>query len=173
MLRLDRTTLFFVLLTPLLVAGLLRYEAITDPVGRERMLNICLISSVFFAAFFTAWIIDILYRLAPSKIWRERIIWFLLIGIGYRVFMDWFTIDQIRSTGKAPEIESMPAVIPFHLAITLGVLTLLVFLGRWLVMREHNGRATKGWGWTSLLFIVFPVGIWFLQPRLQQLRNPA
>jgi hypothetical protein len=61
-------------------------------------------------------------------------------------------------------------IVPLHLLATIGVIYALIFPARNLVMAERGKRIQfSGYFLTLFLLWIFPVGVWFIQPRLNAL----
>ena len=68
----------------------------------------------------------------------------------------------------------LPYLIPFHLLAVYGMLYVLYFVSKSLVVAEEKQilRFDRYLG-TLFLFWFFPIGIWFVQPRVRKILKCA
>ncbi|MHA6249656.1 hypothetical protein ACXYMU_17065 [Pontibacter sp. CAU 1760] len=130
------------------------------------------------AIVFTAWLWLLgvcLYRKLPQQIKISRIfvhlcaLYFLLYTL---LFI--YTIGLIKESvlsGNFP-YGMLLLLAPMHLLATFCYLYLVYFVARSLVSVEQQRVVSTGeFAGTTFLFLFLPVGIWWLQPRLQALSD--
>ena len=111
------------------------------------------------------------------------ILWLWLVGISLKqkaalvkhLSLKWFNISLLYAFCYIVTIEvvfknNLPKlIIPFHLLAVFCLLSALYFVAKLLVISEEKKsvKANRCFG-TFLLFWFFPIGIWFVHPRIKK-----
>lgn len=171
--RIRPIFLSLLMFLPIIASGLLVVLAEHNKAKHLRMLVLSTNLSTFFAMVFVCWIATLVYVLAPS--FRSKFFAFagLTIGVLFRLFEDSITLDVLNVTGQIPILSFVSLDSPIfvmHVLVSLFMISLLVFLARWLIRKEKSlGFEEESKIKTILWFIIFPVGIWFIQPRMRKI----
>jgi hypothetical protein len=111
--------------------------------------------------------------LAPT--FRSKFLAFagLTISVLFRFWEDSFSMEALNATGRVPKLAYISLDSPvfvMHVLVSLFMIVLLVFLPLWLLKKEKSlGFAEESKGKTILWFFIFPVGMWFIQPRMRKI----
>lgn len=172
-LRFRPLTLFILLFLPLLAAALLQVMAPFHPQSQMRMLIFSVNLSTLFALVFVCWIASLAYVLAPNFGLRFLVFAGLAASVLFRFWEDNWSIRVLHATGEMPKPEDLrisSLTFILHALVSLLVLVFLVLLPLWLVRKEkEQGLPAVSKAKTILWFFIFPIGLWFIQPRVQQL----
>ena len=111
------------------------------------------------------------------------IAWLYLVGnslkekanIGEAISTRWFNISLLYSAVYIIILDilfhnSPPKnIIPFHLFAVISIFGALFFVSKLLVTSEYKRTGNKKkWIGTFFLFWFFPIGIWFVHPRIKK-----
>ncbi|MEO5644360.1 MAG: hypothetical protein ABIQ40_01825 [Bacteroidia bacterium] len=171
--RIRAPWLLLLFLIPIIASVVFAQLAAYNEAKHLRFLILSVNLSTVFAMLFVCWIATLSYILAPR--FRSKL--FALVGLGlsvlFRLWQDNFTLDVVSVTGAIPQLEFISVDSPvfvMHVIVSLFMITLLVQLALWLLKKEKElGLDTTSKGKTILWFIVFPVGMWFIQPRMRKI----
>jgi hypothetical protein len=173
--RIRPVWLFLLFFVPVAASGLLAFFAENNPVNHYRFLVLSLNLSTFFAMAFVCWIATLVYVLAPSFYSKLLVFAGLALSVLFRFWQDNFNMGALHANGKIPTLEDIPLNSPIfilHALVSLIMLVLLVFLPLWLLKKEKLSGAEKESTFKTILwFFVFPIGIFFIQPRVQKILN--
>jgi hypothetical protein len=170
--RIRPLWLFLLLFLPALTSGILAALADHFPLRHYRFLVLSLNLSTFFAMIFVCWIATLVYLLAPR--FRSKFLVFAGLGIGvlFRLWQDSFLMGALNASGQIPSIEFISLDSPvfvMHVIVSLFMIGVLILLPLWLLKKEKAlGIEPESKGKTILWFFIFPIGIWFIQPRVQK-----
>lgn len=171
--RIRPIWLFILFFLPVIASSVLVVLAGYFPQRHYRFLILSLNLSTFFAMAFVCWIATLVYVLAPSFYSKLLVFSGLTLSVLFRFWQDNFNMDALRVNGKIPTLEDIPVNSPvfiLHALVSLVMIIVLVFLPLWLLKKEKlNGSEKKSTFKTILWFFVFPVGIFFIQPRIQKI----
>jgi hypothetical protein len=171
--RLRPAWLFLLMFLPVIISAILILLADHYPQKHLRFLIMSQNLSTFFAMVFVCWIATLVLVLAPS--FRSKFLIFagLVIGILFRFWQDSFIMEALNVTGKIPDIEFISfdsPVFVMHILVSLFMIAVLILLPNWLLKKEKAlGFEERSKGKTILWFFAFPVGIWFIQPRVRKI----
>ncbi len=132
------------------------------------------IFTFIFVGVFAYWIYSLgihLARLTPNQSFSLSLFKFaLLVSTLYRVFIDTYSLWYNISYHARLNLESNLWVIPFHLLATSAALYCFYTNARLLVSAERKRPSGFKDVWQTFgLILAFPIGLWFIQPRLQKL----
>lgn len=147
-LRFPSWVIFFILVFPLL------------------MMHITPLSSVIAAFFLAAWLLSCYFYLRKKmpKAIATNARWFLsrlIYAIIYMATLEFFFHGKITTL-----------LTPFHIVAVISIFSCLFSVSKVLVICEEKRkqRFDKYIG-TFLLFWFYPIGVWFIHPRLIRLEN--
>lgn len=171
--RIPAPILLALMLLPAGASFLLINLAEQFPERHLRFLTLSLNLSTFFAMIFVCWIATLVYILAPGFRSRFFIYAGLVISVLFRLWQDSFLMEGLNVTGQIPDISSISLDSPVfivHVIVSLFMIALLILLPIWLLRKEHElGFPAESKGKTILWFFIFPVGIFFIQPRMKRI----
>jgi hypothetical protein len=171
--RIHPALLLLLMLVPAIASATLEHLAAQNAEKHLRFLVMSINLSTFFAMIFVCWIATLVYVLAPR--FRSKFLAFFGLGIAvlFRLWQDNFTLDAVNVIGEIPKLSFISLESPvfvMHVLSSLVMIAILILLGSWLVKKEKAlGLATDSTGKTILWFIIFPVGMWFIQPRMRKI----
>ncbi len=150
---------------PVIVAGLL------------YLVNMKLTGFIVFQLFieiFVLWHFSIgltLSRDDESPRQRYIFIFNMLFALIYRMSSNGYQIWYQLHFGAFPELESMLWLIPIHLYASFGSIYCFYQNSKWIIAAEKKLELAP---LTSLqktfwLILIFPVGLWIVQPRLNKI----
>lgn len=164
-LRLNKYQLGAQFFTPLLVAGLL------------YLLNMKMTGFIVFQLFieiFVLWHFSIGLSLScDDESPRQRYIFTfnMLFALLYRMSSNGYQIWHQLNFGMFPELESMLWLIPIHLYASFGSIYCFYQNSKWIIAAEQKldlaPRNTLQKTFWQVL--IFPVGLWMIQPRLNKI----
>ena len=100
----------------------------------------------------------------------------LFILIAYTIIINYLIIDHLLlNTGLESFTDSsylsglLPYMLSFQIYSTLLYLVTLYIFTKALMLREGNGSSLKHEIVTLIWFIVSPIGVWILQPRIRKI----
>lgn len=128
------------------------------------IMHITHLSSIIAAFVFAVWLFSVFISLKdemPKEI-KINIGWFLIRLIYAIVYI---IILEIPFNGKVTSI-----LMPFHILAVLSIFSCLFSASRFLIICEERSiqRFDKYIG-TFLLFWFYPVGVWFIHPRVKRI----
>ncbi len=174
LLRIDHWKLFLLLLTPAILGGLVLLFGDAMLQSHAVTLMVSQLLSFVFIGVFVWWIYTIaihLARLGPNQ--SRNLSLFksgLLFALIYRVLIDLYMLWFGLTHGASMDLENALWVVPFHLLATVAVLYCFVLNATLLVSTEQQQPRSFRDAWkTFVLLLVFPIGLWFVQPRLQSI----
>jgi hypothetical protein len=171
--RLRASFLLLLLLTPAIASAVFEQLAAHNDAKHIRFLILSVNLSSVFAIIFVCWIATLVYVLAPSFRAKFLAIFGLGIAVLFRLWQDNFTLDAVNRIGAIPKLAFISLDSPvfvMHVIASLIMIALLILLGLWLVKKETAlGLSSASKGKTILSFIVFPVGMFFIQPRMRKI----
>lgn len=175
--RIKPIWLFLLLFVPLTASGILAELAEHYPLRHHRFLVLSLNLSTFFAMIFVCWILTLVYVLAPTFRSKFLIFFGMTISILFRIWQDNFNMELLNATGKVPTLETFgidSPIVVMHAIVSLFMITTLILLPLWLLKKEQLlGFAPESKAKTIAWFFVFPIGIWFIQPRMRKILEQA
>jgi len=173
--RMKSWLLFVLSLTPMLLAMLLFFpptEAHADLEGFESTFKTMMLISLFGTLIFYAWILTVgivcNQSLDDSFRKSERLFRFSVpFAMLYITILIWAFPEAILSEDRA--VLRM-IIIPLHIAATLLLFYSMFFSARSVAMLDQP--ASPGF-WRTLgyflLILYFPIGLWFIQPRVNSI----
>ncbi|HEU4717531.1 MAG TPA: hypothetical protein VFU15_06850 [Bacteroidia bacterium] len=172
LLRLRPVVMLLLIVLPLAAGAVL--QAAADLAGKNTQLQLASTALSFvFAMIFCAWIAALTWKLARGTLRRLVLLFLLLCGVVFRAWQDCWSVNKFLATGKMPsveEIDPLSAIFILHALVSLFVVYLLVWLSVSLVKKEKSSGISSSPLWQTLLsFFVFPVGVFFIQRRIQRL----
>ena len=128
----------------------------------------------FFIEIFVLWHFSIgltLSRNDESPRQRNIFIFNMLFALLYRMSSNAYQIWYRTSFGVFPELESMLWLTPIHFYASLGSIYCFYQNSKWIIESEKRLRLhdLDGLRKTFWQILVFPVGIWLVQPRLNRI----
>lgn len=172
LLRLRPLFLFLLLMLPVAASALLKSLATAGTANALRQQVIAVNLSSLFAILFVAWIITLVFALAPGAGSRWTIAAGMALGMAFRTWQDSWTIDELYASGHELSVEDLDPLSPYfilHAAVSLFMLATLALLARWLVRKEKSaGIAGQPFWLTFVQLLVFPVGLFWIQKRARQ-----
>lgn len=171
--RIHPALLLLLMLVPAITSAVLEQLAAHNEEKHLRFLVLSVNLSTLFAMIFVCWIATLVYVLAPK--FRSKFLAFFGLGIAvlFRLWQDNFTLDAVNIIGEIPKLAFISLESPvfvMHVLSSLFMIALLILLGSWLVKKEISlGLPSDSKGKTILWFIIFPVGMWFIQPRMRKI----
>ena len=173
LLKLDAWQVFLLLLAPAILAALVMFVSgnATDP--RPTLIISQLLAFVFIGLF-VYWIYSIGYHLArrepkDAREWARFAI-ALTLALIYRVGIDGYMFWLGLTSQTSIDLEGELWIVPLHLLATLAVLYCFYLNAKWLDAAEQkHPRAFKDFWRTFVLMALFPIGVWYIQPRLQRI----
>jgi hypothetical protein len=171
--RIRPIWLFLLLFIPIIASGILSELAVHAGLKHYRFLVLSLNLSTIFAMIFVCWIATLVYVLAPR--FRSRFLVFFGLGISvlFRLWQDNFVMAALNESGQIPTIESISLDSPvfvMHVIVSLFMIMTLFLLSFWLLKKEKLlGFAAESKAKTILWFFAFPIGIFFIQPRMRKI----
>lgn len=171
--RLRAPFLLLLILVPAIASAVFQQLAASNEEKHVRFLILSVNLSTVFAMLFVCWIATLSYILAPR--FRSKLLVFMGLGISvlFRLWQDNFTLDVISVTGQIPKLAFISLNSPvfvMHVIVSLFMLTLLVQLALWLLKKEKElGLPAEPKGRTIAWFLIFPVGMFFIQPRMRKI----
>src|SRR5207249_141845 len=126
-----------------------------------------------FIGVFVYWIYAIgahLARLEPNQ--HHRLFLFsgaLAFALVYRVLIDLYTLGYSIANHADFDLENQLWIVPFHLLATIAAFYCFYVDAQLLVSAERRQPGDLRHVWkTFLLMALFPLGLWYTQPRLQK-----
>jgi len=170
-LKLSAYQLAVYLSAPVLLAALL--------VLLERPLSGFLILQLFVEGF-VVWQVAIglvLNRVNPDTKLISIFVFNMTVGVLYRLTTNVNQIFVYLDTGQFSFFHVPAWVVPVHLYATLGVVYCFYLNARWILHAEEKFAIPHPGNTANAFFclLVFPVGLWFIQPRLNKIaeRTPS
>ena len=174
LLKLEGWKLFLLILIPAIVSAmvLLISKYLLD--DNPSLLVISQILTVIFVGVFVYWIYTLgtqLARLTPNQSFSLLLFKCALVfSTVYRVSLEAYSLWYSVSYHMRLDLESDLWIIPFHLLATVATLYCFYTNARLLVSAERQQLSDFKNVWPTFgLILAFPIGIWFIQPRLQKL----
>ena len=173
LLRLDPWKLFLLLFIPAVLSVVVLLSG--DSLFRDHAITLIASQSLkfVFIGVFVYWLYAIgthLARLEPNQ--RRRLALFngaLAFALVYRVLVDLYTVGYVIATRADFDLESQLWIVPFHLLATVAAFYCFYVDAQLLVSAERRQPGDFRHVWqTFLLMALFPIGLWFTQPRLQK-----
>lgn len=171
--RIRAPFLLLIMLAPAITGAILEQLAAHNDAKHIRFLTLSVNLSSVFAMIFVCWIATLVYVLAPT--FRAKFLAFFGLGVAvlFRLWQDNFTLDAINRIGAIPKLAFISLDSPvfvMHVLSSVFMIALLILLGLWLVKKEETlGLSSASKGKSILSFIVFPAGMFFIQPRMRKL----
>lgn len=171
--RLRAPLLLLLMLAPAIASAAFEQMAAHNDAKHTRFLVLSVNLSSVFAIIFVCWIATLVYVLAPS--FRAKFLSFFGLGVAvlFRLWQDNFTLDVVNSVGAIPRLAYISLDSPvfvMHLLSSVFMLALLVLLGLWLVKKENALELSSlSRGKSIASFLIFPVGMFFIQPRMRKI----
>ncbi len=173
--RIRPAWLFLLMLLPVLASVIFGQLAEHNDVKHIRYLVLSINLSTFFAMIFVCWVATLVYVLAPSFRSKFLLLFGVAISVLFRLWQDNFTLDVVNITGHIPRLAFISLYSPvfvMHVLVSVFIIFLLIMLGSWLVKKEKElGLAQASKVKTMLWFIIFPIGMWFIQPRMRKIMD--
>lgn len=171
--RLRAPLLLLLLLAPAIASAVFEQMAAHNDAKHTRFLILSVNLSSVFAIIFVCWIATLVYVLAPSFRAKFLALFGLGIAVLFRLWQDNFTLDVVNTAGVIPKLAYISLDSPvfvMHVLSSVFMLALLVLLGLWLVKKENAlALPPQSKGKSILSFLVFPVGLFFIQPRMRKI----
>lgn len=171
--RIHPIWLLLLMLLPATGSVILEQLAAHNEQKQVRFLVMSVNLATFCAMIFVCWISTLVYVLAPS--FRSKFLVFLGIAVSvlFRLWQDNFTLDVINITGKIPRLAFISLDSPvfvINILVSVFLIALLILLAKWLIKKEKElGLASESKVKTILWFIIFPAGMFFIQPRMRKI----
>jgi hypothetical protein len=120
---------------------------------------------------FVLWHLSIGANLHISKRPFYFFLFNLLFGVVYRLGTNAWQIVHYLEFKEFLQLEKILWVIPFHLYATLGVVYCFSQNAGWIIQREREKGISSSHNLMQTFFriLIFPWGLWSVQPRLNQL----
>lgn len=179
LLRLESWKLFLLMLLPALLGALALLLGNSVAAGNSLLIVMGQIGTLLFVGVFVYWIYGLgayLVQLSPNQNFSLA---GFTIALGfstlYRVTLDtaglWYRLKYQTSLN----LETVLWIVPFHLLATLAALYCFYMDAHLLVSAERKQASGFKAVWPTFgLILAFPLGLWFIQPRLQKLfSHPA
>ena len=132
--------------------------------------NILMLSTLVFMAVWAAWLWSIANasnnKLEPPLRKSPRLMVVgLVIAASYLLMAPWLWPDMRTGQGGIPAL-----MVPMHLLAMLGIFYALVFTANRLTTLERKQQVSF-FDYSGPFFLLwfFPIGIWFIQPRVNKL----
>jgi hypothetical protein len=171
--RIRPTWLFLLMFLPVILSGILGVLAEHNEAKHTRFLVMSVNLSTFFAMIFVCWTATLVYVLAPTFRSKFLALFGLGVSVIFRLWQDDITLAFVNSTGKIPSLAFISLDSPvfvMHVLVSLFMITLLIFLPLWLIKKESTLDFVSLPKWKMILaFFVFPIGLWFIQPRTRRI----
>ncbi|MDQ3109101.1 MAG: hypothetical protein M3R17_04325 [Bacteroidota bacterium] len=171
--RLRPTWLLLLMLLPAVASAIFGEMAEHNASKHTRLLVMSVNLSTFFAMIFVCWIATLAYVLAPTFRSKFLVLFGLGVSVLFRLWQDDITLAFVNSTGKIPELAFISVDSPvfiMHVLVSLFMIALLILLSFWLLKKEvTSGILPQSKAKTILSFFVFPVGMFFIQPRMRKI----
>jgi hypothetical protein len=170
--RIRPLWLFLLMFVPVIASVILGVLAEQNEAKHVRFLVLSVNLSTFFAMVFVCWIATLVYVLAPT--FRSKFLALFALGVSviFRIWEDDITLAFVNTTGQIPTLSFISLDSPvfvMHVLVSLFMIALLILLPLWLVKKEAAlGYAPSSKGKSILSFFVFPVGMFFIQPRVKK-----
>ena len=173
LLRLDRWKLFLLLFAPAILSVVVLLFG--DSLFHAHAITLILseLFKLVFIGVFVYWIYAIgthLARLEPNQ--HRRLSLFIValaFALVYRVLVDLYTLTYSIANGGDFDLENQLWIVPFHLLATVAAFYCFYVDAQLLVSAERQQPGDFRHVWkTFLLVALFPIGLWFTQPRLQK-----
>lgn len=128
----------------------------------------------FFIEIFVLWHFSIGLTLSRNDVSpRQRYIFIfnMLFALTYRMSSNGYQIWHQIHFGVFPELERMLWLIPIHLYASIGSIYCFYQNSRWIIEAEKTLNLTpfNSLQKTFWQILIFPVGIWMVQPRLNKI----
>ena len=174
LLKLESWKLFLLILTPAIVGSMVlllgRYFYADNPI----LLIIGQMLTFIFVGMFVYWIYSLgtyLAKLTPNQnvslaLFKSALVYSTV----YRVSVDTYGLWYNVSLHAHLDLENNRWIIPLHVSATAAALYCFYTNARLLVSAERKQPSAFKDVWPTLGFILaFPIGIWFIQPRVLKL----
>ena len=174
LLKLESWKLFLLILTPAIVGAMVLLISQYLLEDNLSLLILGQILTVIFVGVFVYWIYSLgthLARLPPNQnfslsLFKSALVFSTL----YRVSIEALSLWHSVSYHSRLDLESNLWIIPLHLLATVTALYCFYTNARLLVSAERKQLSDFKEVWPTFgLILAFPIGIWFIQPRLQKL----
>lgn len=174
LLKLESWKLFLLMLTPALLGASALLLRNSVEVHRSLLLVIGQIGALLFVCVFVYWIYQLgayLVHLPPNQNYSLAV---FTVPLGfatlYRVAIDAYGLWYGLKYQAAINLETILWIVPLHLLATLAALYCFYTDARMLVSAERKQSSGFKAVWPTFgLILIFPIGIWFIQPRVQKL----
>jgi hypothetical protein len=139
-----------------------------------RLLILGQIFTLVFVGVFVYWIYSLgtqLRQLRPNQnfslaLFKSALVFSTLYRVSLEAYGLWYQVTYHSGIN----LESELWIIPMHLLATLAALYCFYTNSRLLVSAERKQPSDFKDVWKTFgLILAFPIGIWFIQPRLQKL----
>jgi hypothetical protein len=175
--RIRPIWLFLLMFLPVIASGIFGVLAEHNEAKHTRFLVLSVNLSTLFAMIFVCWIATLVYVLAPTFRGKFLALFGLGVSVLFRIWQDKITLAFVNVTGKIPSLAFVSIDSPvfvMHVLVSLFMIALLIFLSLWLLKKEAAlGILPQTKGKTLFSFFVFPIGIWFIQPRMRKILDEA
>ena len=174
LLKLESWKLFLLILTPAIVGAtvlLINKYLLND---NPALLVIGQFFTFIFVGVFVYWIYSLgthLARLTPNpsfslSLFKSALVFSTLYRVSIETYSLWYSV----SYHSRLDLESDLWIIPLHLLATVAALYCFYTNSRLLVSAERQQPSDFKDVWQTFgLILAFPIGIWFIQPRLHKL----
>ncbi|MGI9272392.1 MAG: hypothetical protein ACR2QT_11495 [Woeseiaceae bacterium] len=138
----------------------------------DAMMGNVMIATALLMAVLFAWLLSI--GLVANKHIKKsirpnhrRALWFAGFAMAYPIFVRFAW--PMPSGGSEPQVP-MGIIIPMHLLAMVAIFYVLGFAARNLIMAERQEPVTF-FDYSGPFFLIwfFPIGVWFVQPRVNRL----
>ena len=129
-----------------------------------------LFGTLLYMAVYSAWLLSIANS-ANQKLevpLKKSPKW-MVIGLAYAAI--YLIAALVVLPGFLDESQGLPGfIVPFHLLAMVGIFYALLFAAKSLVTLERN-QAPTFFDYSGPFFLLwfFPIGVWFVQPRVNKL----
>lgn len=140
----------------------------------ERLTNVFGVLTFVFALLLVGWLyfsgIAANRRLKEST--RKRTYMFRFSAIYPIIYVVLYFVVFIRSFTGDPSIGMVPIIIPLHFLAMICMVYLLYFASKNLSMSlKEKGITSGGTAGFFFGFWFYPIGVWFIQPKVNRLVN--
>jgi len=167
------------MLLPALLGALALLFGNSVEAGNSLLIVSGQIGTLLFVGVFVSWIYQLgayLIQLSPNQNFRLAVFTVALsFSTLYRIAIDTAGLWYRLTYQTALNLETILWIVPFHLLATVAALYCFYTDAYLLVSAERKQAGDFKTVWPTFgLILAFPIGLWFIQPRLQKLfSHPA
>jgi len=157
-----------------ILADIIGFESFFTSDTRVSFFIVYLILTLIVAGTFLGWFWALgtaMFKKLPSTVKMNLRLFkaFLIVPIIYGLFLLKFIFDSM-SSGQQPNSELFAIIVPMHLFTMFCTFYCLYFNAKTLKAVEWQRNVTfSDYAGEFFLIWFFPIGIWFIQPRINKL----